>query len=698
MVTGMKKRYPLKQVRNIGIAAHIDAGKTTTTERILFYTGKLHRMGEVHEGSAAMDWMDQEKERGITITSAATTCYWKDHQINIIDTPGHVDFTMEVERSLRVLDGVISLFCGVGGVEPQSETVWRQADRYKIPRIAFINKMDRIGADFNRTVDSIQNKLKSNPLPLQIPMGEGDMFNGLIDLVKMKGVIYKERTFGAEWEEIPIPKDLLDKAKEYRTKIIEEVSEYDDNVMEKYLEGKDIYVDELKSAIRKATLNVRAVPVLCGSAFKNKGVQRLLDAVVDYLPSPTDVPPVSAYDYKLKKDVVIEADENKPFSALAFKVSSDVHVGKLIYFRVYSGKIKKGDRVLNTRENKKERIGRILRMSANKREDLDEIVTGDICAAVGLKFTKTGDTICDEKHRYALETMVFPEPVISIAIEPKTKADDEKLGYSLSRLEEEDPTFKVKIDEETGQTIISGMGELHLEVLVERLTREFNVKANVGKPQVSYKESISQKAQAEGKFIKQTGGRGHYGHVKLTVEPIEPGKGLIYENNVRGGNIPKEFFNALEEGVKDGLTCGPLAGYPILDVKVTIDDGSYHEVDSSDMSFKIAASIAVKKAVEKAEPILLEPIMDLEVIVPEEYLGDVIGDITTRRGKILGIEPRFDAQIISAEVPLAEMFGYATDLRSLSQGRAIYTMEFLHYNDVPKELTEKIISGYVHSY
>ena len=694
----MSKRYPLKKIRNIGIAAHIDAGKTTTTERILFYTGKLHRMGEVHEGSTQMDWMDQEKERGITITSAATTCYWKNHQINIIDTPGHVDFTVEVERSLRVLDGVIALFCGVGGVEPQSETVWRQADRYRIPRIAFINKLDRVGSDFYKAVDSIREKLKANPIPLQIPIGEGDSFNGIVDLVKMTGVIYKADTYGAEWEEVPIPDEFIEKANEYRTKIIEAAAEYDDNIMTKYLDGEEIDIDELKNAIRKAVIEVRFIPVFCGSAFKNKGVQRLLDGVVDYLPSPLDVGKIKAFDNKIKKEIEIEPDDNKPFCALAFKVVSDVHVGKLIYFRVYSGKIKTGNRVMTTRESKKERIGRILRMSANKREDMNEASTGDIAAAVGLKYTKTGDTFCDEKHQYSLESMNFPEPVISIAIEPKTKVDEDKLIDSLNKLEEEDPTFKVRTHEETSQTIISGMGELHLEVLVERLLREFRVKANVGKPQVTYKESILATGTGEGKFIKQTGGRGHYGHVKLTVEPVERGTGFIYENNIKGGAIPKEFFRAIEQGIKEGLTTGIMAGYPVVDIKVTVLDGSFHEVDSSELAFKVAASMAVKDAIQSAEPILLEPIMRLEVIVPEEYLGDVVGDVTSRRGKISGIEPRVDVQIIDAEVPLSEMFGYATDLRSLSQGRALYTMEPAYFNDVPKELMEKLISGYVYSY
>jgi elongation factor G len=694
----MSKRYPLNKVRNIGIAAHIDAGKTTTTERILFYTGKVHRMGEVHEGSTQMDWMDLEKERGITITSAATTCYWKDFQINIIDTPGHVDFTVEVERSLRVLDGAIALFCAVGGVEPQSETVWRQAEKYRIPRIAFVNKMDRIGADFYKVVDSIRDKLKSNPIPVQIPIGEGDLFTGLIDLVKMTGVVYNEKSLGSQWEEIPIPSDLRNKAEEYRNKIIEAVSEYDDNIMAKYLEGEEIKVEDLKAAIRKAVLDVKIIPVFCGSAFKNKGVQRLLDGILDYLPSPLDTEGVTAYDNKSKKQITIEPDDNKPFCALAFKVVSDIHVGKLVYFRVYSGKINSGSRVLNTREGKKERLGRILRMSANKREDLTEISTGDIASAVGLKYTKTGDTFCDEKHLYALESMKFPEPVIAVAIEPKTKADEDKLFESLGKLEEEDPTFKVKTNDETAQTIISGMGELHLEILVERLLREFKVKANVGKPQVSYKESISTDAIGEGKFIKQSGGRGHYGHVKLSVEPAKKGEKIIYENNIRGGNIPKDYFKAIEAGVKDGLSNGFIAGYPIVDIKVSVNDGSFHDVDSSDLAFRIAASMAVKNAVENASPILLEPIMSLEVIVPEEYLGNVVGDITSRRGKIMGIIPRVDAQIVAAEVPLSDVFGYATDLRSLSQGRAIYTMELAHFSNVPKEITEKVVSGYVFSY
>ncbi len=671
--------------------AHIDAGKTTTTERILFYTGRVHRMGEVHEGSATMDWMEQEKERGITITSAATTCLWNNHRINIIDTPGHVDFTVEVERSLRVLDGAVSLFCAVGGVEPQSETVWRQADKYNVPRIAFVNKMDRIGADFYHVLDMMKMRLGANPVPLQIPLGEGDLFTGLVDLVRMKAVIYDESTLGTTWIEQKIPRDLLDKALEYRTHLLETVAEFDDHVMEKYLEGGDITEQELKSVIRKATLQNVIVPVLLGSAFKNKGIQRLLDAVVDYLPSPLDIPAIKGIDPRSEKEIERKPSDDEPFSALAFKIMVDPYVGKLTFFRVYSGVVKTGSYVYNTNAEKKERLGRILQMHANRREDIDQVCTGDIAAAVGLKFTKTGETLSDPKKPIILESMVFPEPVISVAIEPKSKADQEKLNDALNKLSEEDPTFRVRTDEETGQTLISGMGELHLEIIVDRLLREFKVGARVGKPQVAYKETITKSVTAEGKFIRQSGGRGQYGHVILEVEPNEKGKGFEFESCIVGGVIPKEFIPSVKAGVEDAMKNGVLSGYPVVDIKVRLIDGSYHEVDSSELAFRIAGSMALKDALQKAEPILLEPIMSVEVVVPEEYLGDVIGDLNSRRGKVTGILPRKDAQVIEGYVPLSTMFGYATDLRSLTQGRAVYTMQFDHYDVIPSNIANEII-------
>jgi len=677
--------------------AHIDAGKTTTTERILFYTGKVHRMGEVHEGAATMDWMEQEKERGITITSAATTCFWKGHRINIIDTPGHVDFTVEVERSLRVLDGAIALFCAVGGVEPQSETVWRQADKYRIPRVAFINKMDRVGANFFGAVQMIKERLGAHPVPLQIPMGEGDLFTGLIDLIRMKGVVYNEDTLGTTWEEIDIPHDLEEQATEYRMRLLESVSEFDDVLLEKYLDGGDITEEDLRRAIRKATLSVSITPVLLGSAFKNKGVQRLLDAVVYYLPSPVDVPEIVGHHPKTEETITRKPSDDEPFAALAFKIMSDPYVGKLTYFRVYSGKASAGSYIYNANLRKRERLTRILLMSANKREDLDEVYAGDIVAAVGLKQTKTGHTLCAENKPIILESMHFPEPVISVAIEPKTKADHEKLGDALNKLADEDPTFNVRYDEETGQTIISGMGELHLEILVDRLVREFRVGANVGRPQVAYKETITKHVTAEGKFVRQTGGHGQYGHVVIEVEPSEKGKGFEFINKLVGGVIPKEFIRPTVEGIKEAMRTGVLAGYPLIDIKVTLIDGSYHEVDSSEMAFKIAGSIALKNAASKAGPILLEPIMDVEVVVPEEYLGEVMGDLNARRGRIRGIVPRRDAQVVAASVPLAEMFGYATTLRSLTQGRAIYTMQFSHYDPVPQSVREAIMESVVTS-
>jgi len=688
----MPREYPLEKTRNIGIMAHIDAGKTTTTERILYYTGRIHRMGEVHEGSATMDFLPQERERGITITSAATTCFWRGHRINIIDTPGHVDFTVEVERSLRVLDGAIALFCAVGGVEPQSETVWRQANKYRVPRIAFVNKMDRVGADFFNVVNMIRERLGANPVPIQLPMGQGELFTGIIDLIKMKAVVYKEETLGATWEEFDIPRELRDMAVEYRTKMLEAVSEFDDTLLVKYLDGEEISEEEIKLAIRKATLEFKIVPVLCGSAFKNKGIQRLLDAVVDYLPSPLDINNGQILGHHPFKDdrVVRLVSDDEKFTALAFKIMTDPYVGKLTFIRIYSGTLKAGSYVYNSTQGKKERVGRILRMHANHREDVEEAYAGDIVALVGLKVTKTGDTLCSEDDPILLEKMDFPEPVISVAIEPKTKADQDKLGEALSKLMDEDPTFRVTVDDETGQTLISGMGELHLEIIVDRLKREFRVEANIGKPQVAYKETIRKKARAEGKFIRQTGGRGQYGHVWIEIEPNR-GKGYEFIDAIVGGVVPKEFIPAVDQGIREAMQNGIIAGYPVVDVKVTLFDGSYHEVDSSDLAFKIAASIAFKEAAKQAEPVLLEPIMEIEVVTPEEYLGDVIGDLNSRRGRIEGINMRKDGQVVKALVPLAEMFGYATRLRSLTQGRAIYTMQFHHYEQVPQQIADIII-------
>jgi elongation factor G len=671
--------FPLEKIRNIGIMAHIDAGKTTTTERILFYTGRVHRMGEVHEGAATMDWMEQEKERGITITSAATRCAWRDHRINIIDTPGHVDFTMEVERSLRVLDGAVAIFCGVGGVEPQSETVWRQANKYHVPRIAFINKMDRVGADFGNAVRMMRERLNARPVPVQIPMGEGELFNGVIDLVAMKAVVYNESSLGAEWEEREIPRDLQERAEEARHAMLEAAADFDDAVMEKYLEGQSPSVDDARRALRRGTLRGAIVPVLCGAAFKNKGIQRLLDAVVDYLPAPTDKPAVQGLDPKKNTTLERRAGQDEPFCALAFKIMADPYVGKLTYFRVYSGSVETGDYVLNPREGHKERLGRILLMHANKREDLTSASTGDIAAAVGLRFTKTGDTLCDVKHPITLESMEFPEPVIHVAIEPKTKADQDKLSETLGRLMEEDPTFRVKTDEETGQTIIAGMGELHLEIIADRLTREFKVQANVGRPQVAYRETVTRRARGEGKFIRQSGGKGQYGHAVVEIEPMAKGGGFAFENRIRAGAIPKEFIPAVTEGVREAMNNGILAGYPLVDIKATLIDGSSHPVDSSEIAFKIAGSMALQDAVRNGSPVMLEPVMAVEVLVPEDYLGEVLGDLNGRRAQITGIHPRHDAQAVEAIVPLKEMFGYATDLRSRTQGRAVYTMQFSHY-------------------
>ncbi len=674
--------------------AHIDAGKTTTTERILFYTGLTHRMGEVHEGAATMDWMEQERERGITITSAATTCFWRDHRINIIDTPGHVDFTIEVERSLRVLDGAVAVFDSVQGVEPQSETVWRQADKYRVPRIAFMNKMDRIGADFYASVQSIIDRLGANPVPIQIPVGREAEFRGSVDLVSMKAYFYDDETLGAKYKIEEIPSDLVDLAKEYREKLVEAVAEFDEQVLEKYLNGHSLTEEEIRRAIRAGTIAMKITPVLCGSAFKNKGVQQLLDGVVDYLPSPLDIPPVVGVDPATNKEVQRRASDSEPFAALAFKIMTDPFAGQLTYFRVYSGTVKTGASVLNVTKGVKERIGRLLKMHANKREDIDAAYAGDIVAAVGLKSATTGDTLCDEKQPVLLEVMKFPEPVIAMAIEPKTKQDQEKLGFSLQKLAQEDPSFRVRTDEETGQTIIAGMGELHLEIIVDRLLREFKVEANVGKPEVAFRETIRRRAEAEAKYIKQTGGRGQYGHVVLAVEPSEPGAGFEFINKIVGGAIPREYIPAVEKGVRERMETGVLAGYPMRDVRVTLLDGSYHEVDSNEMAFKIAASMGFQDACKKADPVLLEPIMKVEVLVPQEYMGDVIGNLNGRRGKIQGMKVRAGSQAIEAAVPLSEMFGYATDLRSRTQGRATYSMEFDRYEQVPKQIAEAIIAKY----
>ncbi len=690
----MPRQVPLERTRNIGIMAHIDAGKTTTTERILYYTGRLHRMGEVHEGGATMDWMEQEKERGITITSAATTCSWKDHRINIIDTPGHVDFTAEVERSLRVLDGAVALFCAVGGVEPQSETVWRQADKYNVPRIAFVNKMDRTGADFYHAIDMMKDRLKANAVPIMLPVGQGDMFKGVIDLVTMKARMFNEDTLGSTFEDIDIPASMTALAKEYRQKLLEAVSDVDDTLLEKFLEGKEITEKEIIRVLREATLQVKIIPVLCGSSFKNKGIQNLLDMIIELLPTPLDLNEISAHHFHKDDQVIRKVSDDEKFSALAFKIMTDPYVGKLCFFRVYSGKAEAGSYIYNSVSGKKERLGRILQMHANHREDIKEVYTGDIAAAVGLKHTKTGDTLCTEDDQIILERMTFPEPVIQIAIEPKTKADQDKLGESLAKLSDEDPTFRVNSDEDTGQTLISGMGELHLEIIVDRLKREFKVDANVGKPQVAYKETIRKKVTQEHKFVRQSGGKGQFGHVWIDLEPNEKGKGFIFENKIVGGVIPREYIPAVEKGIEEALKNGVLAGYPVEDVKATLFDGSYHDVDSSEMAFKIAGSMAFKEAARKANPVLLEPIMDVEVVTPDDYMGSVMGDLSSRRGRIEGQSQRSDAQVIRAMVPLSEMFGYATTLRSMTQGRAIYTMQFSHYDEAPKSVSEKIIENY----
>jgi elongation factor G len=685
----MPRQFPLEKTRNIGIMAHIDAGKTTTTERILFYTGKTHKLGEVHEGAATMDWMEQEQERGITITSAATTAQWNDTRINIIDTPGHVDFTVEVERSLRVLDGAVTVLCAKGGVEPQSETVWRQAEKYGVPRMIFVNKMDIMGADFFRVVGMVKDRLKANAVPIQLPIGSEERFLGIVDLVELKAEIYKD-DLGKEIEVVDIPAELLETAKEWRHNLVEAVAESDEELLMKYLEGEDPSIEEIKAAIRKMTIAGKMIPVICGSAYKNKGVQMLLDAVVAYMPSPLDIPAIKGILPETEIEETRPADDKGPFSALAFKIMADPFVGKLAFFRVYSGTLKSGSYVYNSTKDKKERIGRILQMHANRREDIEEVYSGDIAAAVGLKDTTTGDTLCDEKHAIILESMQFPDPVIEIAIEPKTKAGQQKMGLGLAKLAEEDPTFKTYTNEETGQTIIAGMGELHLEIIVDRLLREFKVEANVGKPQVSYKETLSGNADVDHKYAKQSGGRGQYGHVKIRVYPRDPGAGYEFKNSVIGGAIPKEYIGKIEEGIREAMQNGPLAGYQVVDVGVELYDGSYHEVDSSEMAFKIAASMAFREAARKAKPVLLEPIFKIEVTVPENYMGDVIGDISSRRGRIEGSDMNFGAVAVRGFVPLSEMFGYATDLRSKTQGRGVYVMQFDHFEKLPDSLLEKI--------
>jgi elongation factor G len=695
----MPRQVSLDKVRNIGIMAHIDAGKTTTTERILYYTGRVHRLGEVHDGAATMDWMEQEKERGITITSAATTCFWtpkygnfkdKKHRINIIDTPGHVDFTVEVERSLRILDGAVALYDAVAGVQPQSETVWRQANKYHVPRIAFVNKMDRVGANFFRCVEMMKERLGANAVPIQVPYGEGEAYKGSIDLLRMKAIVYDTED-GTSYKEFDVPAEYKEVTEKWRINMLEAVSEVNDHLMEKYLSGEEISEEEVRETLRKATLSSKIVPVLCGSAFKNKGVQFLLDAVVDYLPSPLDIPAIKGTHPKTGEEIERKVDDNEAFSALAFKIMTDPFVGRLTYFRVYSGKLTKGSYVLNSTTGTKERISRLVQMHANHREDIEEALTGDIVAAVGLKDTRTGDTLCDESKPIVLEKMSFPEPVIQIAIEPKTKADSDKLNASLQKLAEEDPTFRVSVDEETQQTIIAGMGELHLEIIVDRLKREFKVEANVGKPQVAYRETIRRKVEAEGKFVRQSGGKGQFGIVDLIIEPLERGKGFEFVNAIKGGAVPKEYIPAVQKGVESAMRDGILAGYPVQDVRVTLYDGKYHEVDSSEMAFEFAGSIGFKEGARRADPYILEPIMSVEITTPEEYMGAVMGDLNSRRGRIEGMTERGGAQIVSAKVPLAEMFGYSTDLRSMTQGRASYSMEFSHYEEVPRNIAEEII-------
>ena len=688
----MVRQVQLKNIRNIGIMAHIDAGKTTATERILYYTGITHKLGEVHDGTATMDWMEQEQERGITITSAATTCFWKDIRINIIDTPGHVDFTAEVERSLRVLDGAVCVLGSVEGVEPQTETVWQQGDKYEVPRIVFVNKMDRVGADFFRCVEMIKKRLLANPVVIQIPLGKEDDFSGVVDLMEMNTIVYSEDISGAGYEYGEVPPSLLGQAKESREKMVELICETNDTLLEKYLNGQSITTDELKSALRQATLKSNLVPVFCGSAFRNKGIQPLLDAVVDYLPSPADLPPVIGNDQEGQTQISRKAEDTEPFSALVFKIMTDPYVGQLAFFRVYSGVLKAGSYVYNSSRDSKERVGRLLKMHAEKREEIKEVYAGDIAAAVGLRQVTTGDTICDETAAVVLESMEFPVPVMSVAIEPKTKSDQEKLGIALGKLSKEDPTFKVSTDDDTGQTIISGMGELHLEILVDRMSREFGVGANVGKPQVAYRETIRKNSESEGKFVRQSGGRGQYGHVKIRVEPSVEGEGFLFNNAVVGGAVPKDFIPAVEKGVREAMEAGPLAGYEVQNIKVTLYDGSYHEVDSSEIAFKIAGSMALKEALVRAAPVLLEPIMKVEVVVPQEYIGAVVGDLNSRRGKISTTQPRAGSQVVDAVVPLSEMFGYSTNLRSMTQGRANYSMHFQEYKAAPKTVTEQIIA------
>ena len=688
----MARKVSLEKTRNIGIMAHIDAGKTTTTERILYYTGVSHKIGEVHDGAATMDWMEQEQERGITITSAATTCFWKDHRVNIIDTPGHVDFTIEVERSLKVLDGSVAVFCSVGGVEPQSETVWRQADKYGVPRMAFINKMDRVGADFTRGVEMIRDRLGANPIPIQLPIGAEDLFRGVIDLVQMKAIVWDNEAMGANYEVMDIPAEMLDEAEAAREVMLEEISSVDEGLMEKYLGGEELTIEEVKAGIRNATMALQINPVLCGTAFKNKGVQTLLDAVIDYMPSPLDVKPIPGIDPHTGAEVTRPADDNAPFASLAFKVMTDPFVGQLTFFRVYSGVAEAGAHVVNATKDKKERFGRILKMHANKREEIKAVYAGDIAAAVGLKYTTTGDTLCDPKSPCILESMEFPEPVIHIAIEPKTKSDQEKMGTALGKLVQEDPSLRVKTDEETGQVIISGMGELHLEIIVDRMRREFKVEANIGAPQVAYRESITKTVEVQGKFVRQSGGRGQYGDCWLRLEPLEAGGGFEYVDAIKGGVIPKEYIPSVGAGAEQAAKNGILAGFPLVDIRVTCYDGSYHDVDSNEMAFKIAGSMGLKEGAAKAKPVLLEPIMAVEVVAPEEYLGEVMGDLNSRRGRVSGMETRGGAQVVNAHVPLSSMFGYSTDLRSSTQGRATYTMTFDHYDQVPKAIAEEIIS------
>jgi elongation factor G len=686
------RQVPLERCRNIGIMAHIDAGKTTTTERILFYTGRTHRIGEVHEGTATMDWMEQEQERGITITSAATTCMWRDIMINIIDTPGHVDFTAEVERSLRVLDGACAVFDAVHGVEPQSETVWRQADKYEVPRICFINKMDKMGADFEHAIDTIRKRLNARPIAIQLPIGQEDKFKGVIDLFQMKSIIWKDETLGAEYVVEEIPEELKKKANAFHSQMVETIVENDDDLLHKYMEGETISPEELKASLRKSVIALKLFPVICGTAFKNKGVQPLLDAVVDFLPSPKEIPPVKGTDPEKGTPVERKADDKEPFSALAFKIMSDPFVGQLTFIRIYSGQLKTGDSVYVVSKRRNERIGRLLKMHANKREEISEIYAGDICACVGLRSITTGDTICDEKHPILLESIEFPAPVIAVAVEPKTKGDQEKMGVALSKLAQEDPTFKVHTDPDSGQTIISGMGELHLEIIVDRMMREFSVEANVGKPQVAYRETIRKHAEAEGKYIRQTGGRGQYGHVKIRLEPNEPGKGYEFVNDIVGGVVPKEYIKPVDQGMQEAMEGGVLAGFPMVDVKATLYDGSYHEVDSNEMAFKIAGSMAFKDAARKASPVILEPVMSVEVVVPEDFAGAIMGDLSSRRGRIEGMEHRAGSQVIKSIVPLAEMFGYATHMRSSTQGRATYSMHFARYEEAPRSVSEEIIA------